>query len=249
MLDVTYSSLLKPLRGILSSEQQEESNNTKHCSRLNLRNLWSCQRLFISPEYRTRCNKAHHPLPGEWVFLEATQRHGDGTSVRGEDAILSITRCVSVTFNLAQELLTFPWSTRWGIWYLRFRRAIPPIERIVPAEWAGTMNRVNHFRVFNYSVHVSPNRPTVYSDLRDRFSPPFIPGFMQSLLSIGRPGLRVLLLGFTFDWRTRRGAGGELCWSEIWLRAPDYTSLRVYFTAKNGGNWSLFVPMNRQAAK
>lgn len=164
MLDVTYSSLLKPLRGILSSEQQEESNNTKHCSRLNLRNLWSCQRLFISPEYRTRCNKAHHPLPGEWVFLEATQRHGDGTSVRGEDAILSITRCVSVTFNLAQELLTFPWSTRWGIWYLRFRRAIPPIERIVPAEWAGTMNRVNHFRVFNYSVHVSPNRPTVYSD-------------------------------------------------------------------------------------
>lgn len=42
---------------------------------------------------------------------------------RGEDAILSITRRVSVTFNLAQELLTFRWPTCRDIWYLRFRRA------------------------------------------------------------------------------------------------------------------------------
>lgn len=34
----------------------------------------------------------------------------------------------------------------------------PALERTVPAERARTMNRVNHFRVFNYSVHVLSNR-------------------------------------------------------------------------------------------
>lgn len=128
------------------------------------------------------------------------------------------------------ELLTFRWPTchrrRGGYLVFAFPAFVPRRREGRP----GTMNRVNHFRVFNYSAHVLANmgrrRRPVYSNLADRFSPrPRMDGFIRSQLSIGP---RVIV---RFHARQRNYAPIEICRPRSSLNLGP----SVYFGGKNRG--------------
>lgn len=123
-------------------------------------------------------------------------------------AILSITRCVSVTFNLALRAIDISMADpplrdgsrgRGGRYLVFAFPAFVPTGR----DETRTMNRVNHFRVFNYSAHVLANRSgrftAISSIVFHRGRDGFI-RFRRYQLARGEgSGYAVLLFDFTPD--------------------------------------------------